>query len=178
MTDGALELLLARVARRDRGAFRNLFAASGATLYGVCLAILRNRGEAADALEEVLTRIWLNAHRHDASKMRAMPWMISIARTYAIDRLRTLHAGENPPAPIEPARLSPSEAVQATSRNEAQRFAEALARIGPDRAAAIKDAYVSGMSYEELSRHHDEPLNTLRSWLRKGLMLLKEGLPA
>ena len=80
--------LIADVAHADRRAFRLLYSQASAKLFGVCLRILRDRSEAEDAVQEVFTRVWLNARRYEATKGRGMTWLIAIARNHAIDRLR------------------------------------------------------------------------------------------
>ena len=89
MQDDQIAPLLKDVAGGDQAAFRSLYAAASAKLFGVCLRILGNRAEAEEALQEVFTRIWTNAGRFDPERARAMTWVIAIARNHSIDRLRS-----------------------------------------------------------------------------------------
>lgn len=171
--------LIAATSRTDRAAFRALYDRAGAKLFGICLRILRDRSEAEDAVQEVFTRVWLNAARFDSARGRGMTWLIAIARNHAIDRLRARPAAtgsSDEAAAIPDARPGPE--AQTTARSEARRIADCFETLEPARAKAIRGAYLDGMSYEELSRRHDVPLNTMRSWLRRGLMSLKECLEA
>lgn len=179
--DDPIAELIGRVATADRAAFRALYGAASSKLFGTCLRILRDRGEAEDAVQEVFTRVWLNARRYDAAKARGMTWLIAIARNHAIDRLRARPATAVPTADDTIADLpdrSPGPEAQAMARSEARRIADCFDTLEPARAAAIRGAYLGGLSYDDLSRRHDVPLNTLRSWLRRGLMKLKECLEA
>lgn len=170
--------LIGQVAFADRAAFRALYGASSAKLFGVCLRILKERGEAEDAVQEVFTRVWLNARRYDASRARGMTWLIAIARNHAIDRLRARPApADSDTAPEVPDR-APGPEAQVVAKGEARRIADCFDTLEPARAAALRGAYLGGLSYEDLSRRHDVPLNTMRSWLRRGLMKLKECLEA
>jgi RNA polymerase sigma-70 factor (ECF subfamily) len=172
--------LIAGIARADRAAFRALYSQASAKLFGVCLRILRDRSEAEDAVQEVFTRIWLNARRYQADRGRGMTWLIAIARNHAIDRLRARPAGaggsvEEAATLADPA---PGPEARVLARGEAQRIAECFDRLEPARAAAVRGAYLSGLSYEQLAGRHGVPLNTMRSWLRRGLQTLKECLEA
>ena len=172
--------LIAGIARADRAAFRALYSQASAKLFGVCLRILRDRSEAEDAVQEVFTRIWLNARRYQADRGRGMTWLIAIARNHAIDRLRARPAGAGGSVDEAAALADPAPGPEARvlARGEALRIAECFDRLEPTRAAAVRGAYLRGLSYEELSARHGVPLNTMRSWLRRGLQTLKECLEA
>lgn len=177
MTDELLARALAATAGGDRAAFRALYAAAAPKLFGICLRILRDRAEAEDALQEIFTRVWTRAHRFDPAKAAAMTWMIVIARNHCIDRLRARPA---PASGDEALADLPDDGPGAEARlmagDEARRVADCFGELPQDRAAAIRGAYLDGMSYEALAARHDVPLNTMRSWLRRGLLRLKECL--
>ncbi len=169
--------LLKKVAAKDRAAFRDLYKACSAKLFGVLMRILGNRAESEDALQEVFTRFWLRADRFDPEKGRAMTWMIAIARNHAIDRIRA--------RPVETtdddAVLSVqdhSQGVEASlvAKGEARRVLDCLQQLQPDRAQAVQGAYLGGLSYQQLADRHAVPVNTIRSWLRRSLMSLRECL--
>lgn len=179
MADDAVAELILMVAQADREGFRRLYGATSAKLFGVCLRILKDRSEAEDAMQEVFTRVWLNARRYDATKARGMTWLIAIARNHAIDRLRArprIASDDDEAARI--ADPTPGPEAQVVARGEARRIADCLDLLEPARAAAVRGAYLGGLSYEELCRRHGVPLNTMRSWLRRGLLKLKECLDA
>lgn len=177
-TDPIADLIL-QVAGADRAAFRALYSAAAGKLLGVTFRILQDRSEAEDAVQEVFTRIWLNARRFDASKARGMTWLIAIARNHAIDRLRARPApAEGDEALASLADRRPGVESQMVAQGEARRIGDCFATLEPARADAIRGAYLGGLSYEDLAHRHDVPLNTMRSWLRRGLMKLKECLEA
>ena len=72
----------------------------------------------------------------------------------------------------------PGPEAHSVARGEAKRIAECFDLLEPARAGAVRGAYLSGLSYQELSRHYDVPVNTVRTWLRRGLQKLKECLEA
>ncbi|MES2969939.1 MAG: sigma-70 family RNA polymerase sigma factor [Pseudomonadota bacterium] len=170
--------LLKDVAAQDRAAFRALYAATSSKLLGVLLRILGQRSEAEDALQEVYTRVWLRAARFDAGKGRGMTWLIAIARNHAIDRLRA-----RPDAPTDGddaldlvADHSPTAERKLIAAGEARRIGECFDTLEPDRAQAVRGAYLSGLSYIDLAARHGVPINTMRTWLRRSLLKLKECL--
>jgi RNA polymerase sigma-70 factor, ECF subfamily len=177
--DDPVAEMIGRVAAADRAALRALYSAVSGKLFGVAFRILGNRSEAEDAVQEAFTRIWLNARRFDAAKARGMTWAIAITRNHAIDRLRARPA----PSEGEDAALrirDPSPGAEATliAKGEAGRISDCFATLEPARAEAIRGAYLDGFSYEDLAARHNVPLNTMRSWLRRGLMRLRECLEA
>lgn len=172
--------LLKQVADGDRVAFRAIYSAASAKLLGVCLRILRNRAEAEEALQEVFTRIWLNAARFDAGRARGMTWLITIARNHAIDRLRARREDSADGGEVDPfaaiADPEPGAEAQLIARGEVRRISECFDTLEPARAAAVRGAYLDGLSYADLAERHAIPLNTVRTWLRRGLLSLKECL--
>ncbi len=167
--------LLQRCAAGDRSALRELYRATSAKLMGVLLRILGERSEAEDALQEVLHRVWLRAHRFDEARGRGMTWLISVTRNHAIDRLRQRPdtAPDSYDDTLHAAVASAEGRIVARSERGA-RSTICLDTLEPARATALRGAYLEGLSYTELSERHAIPLNTLRSWLRRGLSRLRE----
>lgn len=179
MTEDPVATLIGQTAAGDRAAFRALYAATSAKLFGIALRILKDRAEAEDALQEVMTRIWLNARRYDATRARGITWLAAIARNHAIDRLRARPAvtdGDDALAMLSDP--NPGAEHRVVARGEARRIAECFGTLEQARADAVRGAYLDGLTYEQLSARHDVPLNTMRSWLRRGLQRLKECLDA
>ncbi len=179
MTEDPIADLLIKIAAQDRRAFRDIYSASSSKLMGVLLRILGNRAEAEDALQEIYTRVWLRASRFDAEKGRGMTWLIAIARNHAIDRLRARppRAGNDDGeevAHLEDGRRSALAGLVA--EGEARRAVKCFAELEADRAAAVQGAYLDGLSYEILAQRFGVPINTMRTWLRRSLLKLRECL--
>ena len=170
--------LLLRVALRDRGAFDRLYAATSAKLFGVCLRVLKNRTEAEEAVQDVFVKIWLRADRFAVTGQSPMSWLIAIARHHAIDRLRArrVATGTLDDAAMEVADHAPGPEGQALIAAERRQLAGCMQELEADRAAAVRSAYLDGDSYADLASRHGVPLNTMRTWLRRSLMRLKECL--
>jgi RNA polymerase sigma-70 factor (ECF subfamily) len=191
LTDDDATATLSRIAAQDRAAFRALYGAVAPKLLGILLRMLRDRAEAEDALQEVFTRIWLNARKFDPAKGRAMTWLATIARNHAIDRLRArpeargarLESGPRPgPDGDGPDIVDtlpdtrPGAEAQLSARGEMGRVVACFGELPSDRAAAVRGAYLDGLSYADLAARHNVPLNTMRTWLRRALIALRECL--
>lgn len=174
MDDPAAPLLI-RVAAQDRAAFRALYAQTASKLLGVLIRMLGQRADAEDALQEVFTRVWLRAATFDPDRGSAMGWLVTLARNHAIDRLRA-----RPPQPAGEEALefvadtAPRADQRLIAKAEARRIAECFDTLEADRSAAVKGAYLEGLSYDDLAARFNVPLNTMRTWLRRGLISLRE----
>lgn len=174
---GELERLLARVALGEREAFLAVYERTSAKLYGVCLRILKDRTMADDALQDVYVKIWRNADSYRAGRNSPMSWLIAIARNHAIDMMRA--AAPATDALDEAAELAvdaPDPEASAIIGSEAQRMQKCLDELDRDKAASVKAAYVEGYSYRELADRYAVPINTMRTWLRRSLIRLRECL--
>ena len=182
MTEDPVADLLIQVAAQDRAAFRLLYSQTASKLLGVLMRILGTRSEAEDALQEVFTRVWLRAGRFDADKGRGMTWLIAIARNHAIDRLRSrplgAAQGDDSDALDSVRDTRPTAEGSMIAKGEARRIADCFATLDPDRADAVRGAYLNGLSYSDLAARYDVPLNTMRTWLRRSLLKLRECLDA
>lgn len=175
MTGNDISHLLARIALRDRKAFAELYERSAPKLFGICLRILRDRSEAEEALQEVYVKIWQRADRYVSGDTDPMSWLAAIARNQAIDRIRV----RRPTAvdideayDLADARATPEE--NAVLSSEGRRIENCMNELEPDRASAVRRAYVEGVTYEELAEMFGVPLNTMRTWLRRSLLKLRE----
>lgn len=172
----ALEPLLLAVAQRDRGAFRVLFDTAGPKLMGLALRICREQALAEDAVQEAFVEIWRKAEGFDPERGSAAGWMAVIARNRAIDLVRRRGRapgwggggeGEDPLARLIDPFARPDGGA------EAMALSECLGRLEPRPRELVMLAYVEGLSREELSARYDAPVNTIKTWLRRGLAALK-----
>lgn len=171
--------LLARTALRDRAAFRVLYERTSAKLFGVSLRILAQRSEAEDALQEIFVKIWQRAGSYRPDTASPMTWLIAIARNHAIDRVRARrlgHAGLDEAEEIRDPAMTPEQS--AINADEGSRIDECMQGLKPERAEAVRRAYVEGESYAELADWLGVPLNTVRTWLRRSLLQLRDCLRA
>jgi RNA polymerase sigma factor (sigma-70 family) len=167
---------LARVANGDRAALRLVYAQTSAKLFAICLRILGDRSEAEDVVQDVYLTVWRKAARYDAAVASPITWLVAIARNRAIDRLRS-DASARAALPIEAAddvADAGLSAVERLERDEEQmRLGACLDELVQRQSAAIRSAFLDGLTYEQLARAADVPLGTMKSWIRRGLMKLK-----
>ena len=168
----SLEALLLRVATGDRDAFRDLYAATSSRLFAICVALLRDRARAEEALQESFTRIWERASRYDAEKGAAMAWMTVVTRRIALNELRrrdNAHSSlDDEEAPEIPAELPEPDPLAKG------RLVDCLDKLGEERRKWVLLAYIHGYSHEELARRFDRPLGTMKSALFRGLADLRK----
>jgi RNA polymerase sigma-70 factor (ECF subfamily) len=173
-----LARLIAAVATGDRMALRALYDAAAPKLLGIILRILRDRGSAEDALQEVFVRIWQRAGTYDPRTGPATAWLGAIARHKAIDRLRQDQATRLTQADEDWfERLADARDGEADlARRDA--LAHCLEAVEPAQRDCLVLTYCEGWSREELAARHDRPVNTVKTWLRRGLMSLRGCLEA
>lgn len=172
-----IEALIGSAALGDRQAFSDLYDATSAKLFAVCLRVLKERSAAEDAMQDTYVKIWSDAGRYAVSGHSPMTWLITIARNTAIDRLRAVRPTSNLDdygAVLIAGGLSPEQA--AIARSEGSRISACLQELDRDRRAAVKGAYLDGYTYNELAARFEVPLNTMRTWLRRSLASLRECL--
>ena len=171
--------LIARVALRDRRAFRDLYERTSAKLFGVTLRILRDRAEAEEALQEVYVKVWQRADRYVAGGYSPISWLVAVARNHCLDLLRARKpAAADLEAAGEVADSGPTPEQASIDRSERDRIEACLAALEADKADCVRGAYLDGFSYDELATRHGVPLNTMRTWLRRSLIKLRECLSA
>lgn len=177
MSTNDLSGLIARTALGDRTAFSALYAETSAKLFGVALRILKDRAQAEDAIQEVYVRIWRRAGSFRVGQASAMAWLVTIARNQAIDMIRARQPAtleyDDAPDVADP---DPDPEARAEMSGEGRRIEACLGELEADRAAAVVAAYVEGLSYQELAAQNAVPLNTMRTWLRRSLLKLRECL--
>ncbi|NIZ09160.1 sigma-70 family RNA polymerase sigma factor [Pseudooceanicola sp. HF7] len=172
-----IEHLIARTALADRSAFQELYQLTSAKLFGVALRVLGTRTEAEEAIQETYIKIWRGAGRYNAGGYSPMTWLITIARNTAIDRLRARRAGGAELAEAEDiASSDPTPEAAAIAGSERALLLGCLEELPEDRAEAVQGAYLMGLTYQELADRFGVPINTMRSWLRRSLLKLRECL--
>jgi len=175
MQNAEIEMLITRTALGDRTAFSRLYDQTSGKLLGICLRVLKERTIAEDALQDVYVKIWKNADRYQITGQGPMPWLATIARNTAIDRLRAQkpetdlgYYADVLPAPG----LTPEQSAVAGS--EAARLANCLDNLEQEPRSAVLGVYLQGETYRSAADRLSIPLNTMRTWLRRSLIELRE----
>jgi RNA polymerase sigma-70 factor (ECF subfamily) len=179
-TSDILTPLMGRVAAGDRDALRQLYDATSAKLFGVCLRILSDREESEDVLQDVYVTIWRRADRFDASRASVMTWLSTIARNRAIDRRRARGpmAYAEPVDELEIPDGADSAETLLSAADDRNKLHGCLSELDERTEKVIRTAFFEGVTYEALARRMDAPLGTVKSWIRRGLAKLKGCLQA
>ena len=171
--------LLAACARRDQPALAKLYELTSPQLFGVALRIVRREDWAEDVLQECYLRIWNHAPDYRAGLAAPMTWMTSIVRNRCLDWLR------RPKFEISDADGAIAEATPSADEGplarlersgEAADIARCLKGLDARQRQAIVLAFYDGLSHSELASHLREPLGTVKTWVRRGLLRLKSCL--
>lgn len=169
--------LIAWVASGEPDALRRLYEREAPRLFGIANAILRDRDTAADALHSAFLKIADRARQFDPARGDAAAWLGAIVRHAALDlaRARGREMPTDDPdlgdAPVPPEALDRLAATEQGARLRA-----CLAALEAKTRDGIILAYVHGLSHPEIAARLDQPLGTVKAWIRRGLLRLRECL--
>jgi len=168
--------LISRVATGDRAAFASLYKITNPKLFAICLRILKHRSDAEEALQEVYIKVWHGARTFAAGSGSPATWLAAIARNHAIDVIRArkpVTEDINEAYDLADETISTPE-QHVVMADEGRRIDNCMRELDAIHAGAVRRAYVEGLSYNELAADLDVPLNTVRTWLRRSLLKLRE----
>lgn len=176
------ESLLLRVARGDVGAVEACIDRYGGLVWALAQRLLPTAADAEDAVQEVFIGLWQNAGRYDPSLSGEATFIATLARRRLIDRRRRLTArGDSAAASLEQDGVTdgtPPPAELAAERDEVARAAAALTRLAPPQQEALKLAIYQGWTCQRIADHLRQPLGTVKTNIRRGLIRLRELLDA
>ena len=162
----------------DRSAFRTLYALTSAKLFGVILRICHDRQAAEEVLSDVYLTIWKRAGAFEPGRASPISWLATIARNRAIDWRRS--AARTPSTPLSEAPDiaddRPTAVDTILADESARQLHLCLDALDDKQRIAIRTAFFDGLTYAELAEQQAVPLGTMKSWVRRGLLRLKECL--
>lgn len=164
--------VLERLAKGDGAALRTLFDAHGGQALAVALRVLRNAAEAEEVVQETFVEVWKRAAQYDGSRGGAQAWILTIARTRAIDRLRTRDSAHRTAlsAASEPGTARAAVPLElAEQRQDRERVASALETLPTEQRTAVELAYFEGLTHKEISEKTQTPLGTVKTRMRLAL---------
>ena len=170
--------LIQQIARADKIAFQELYEATSARLFSICLRMLKRRDWAEEILQEAYVRIWYHASEYHMGRGEVMTWMISITRHLAIDRLRlkseTEHEDIDLDETIIDGGLGPAALVMQGQSSAA--LYGCIEELTETQKASIALAFFEGLSHPEITAKMEVPIGTVKSWIRRGLQSLRRCL--
>ena len=177
MMQTELVWLLGAVANGDEAAFERLYAATRAKLYGVLLRILGSPALAEEVMRETYVKVWKMAGQFDPEIASPITWMVTMARNRAIDivRKRDDITIEEKPESLEASSGAPPPPLARREMTEGlKRLLSCLGKLDPEKQRIVLLAYYSGWSRDQLSQKLDIPVNTVKTWLRRSVLEIRE----
>lgn len=174
-SQSSLEDLLVACSRGEQMALRRLYDETSSQLFGVAVRILGDRQLAEDVLQDAYVKIWQRSREFQSARGSAKAWMISILRYRAIDVRRSMmRRGMTTPLDETIPSDGPSPLSSAERAEEISRLRTCLGDLNDQQRKSVMLAYLQGWTHTELAEHLGAPLGTVKSWIRRGLLTLKE----
>lgn len=179
--ENELSHLLAQCKLGDKNAFALLYKKTSAKLNGIAYRITYNVESADEVLQEAFIQIWKNKNEYQAHKSEPFTWLASIVRYRAYDRLRydkrrhQQHAIEFDETNVDQTTDDRIDDIEQYAENlnfacsNKDSLNDCLNKLEQNQSQSILMAYLYGYSREEISRHFNTPINTIKSWIRRGI---------
>lgn len=175
-------MLVQQLLQRDVDAFEQLYDRHSRIVYALVLRIVQQGSTAEEVVQEVFLQLWRNAARYDTRRGPFVPWLMALARNRALDHLRLKserqRRREDQTEELPPVIDVPQFEQALDEKRRAERVRALMGSLNPQQKKAIELAYFEGLSHTEIAETLKEPLGTVKSWIRNGLLRLKEGLRA
>ncbi len=170
--------LIRAIASGDQAALSTLYDATSRLVFGLALRVLNDRATAEEVMLDVFTQVWRQAANYDLDRGSPMAWLMTIARSRAIDRLRSGWQDQQRKQPLDvvgdvrSSGISPEEATIISERRKLVR--NALGAISTEQRELIELAYYGGLSHSEIALQTNLPLGTVKTRIRLGMLKLRE----
>ena len=174
--------MLDAIARGDRGAFERLYDTYSPTIYGLLLKICGNVEEASDLLQETFVQAWQSAARYDAARGSEIAWLITIARSRAIDRMRSartraIRENEGAREIYGDGSFVDESGAEAIGMNQARTLVRAaMNELPPEQRRALELAYFDGKTHTEIAAELQQPLGSVKTRIQLGMKKLRTRL--
>ena len=170
--------LIQAVAKRDKDAFEQLYQRHSSLLFGLTLKILGNRSDAEDVLQDTFIQVWKTAGSFEVKRGKPLAWLIMLTRSRAIDRVRsrTTRVRVTEAASAEPQADAPSPTQQASDSESQLIVRRAIGALPAEQRTPIELAYFGGLTQTEIAQQLGQPLGTVKTRMRTGMLRLREQL--
>ncbi len=171
--------VILRMTRSDQSALAEFYDRTGHFVYGLVLRIVNNHSVAEEVTLDVFLQVWRQAEKYSVSRGAPVTWLVMMARSRAIDSLRS-RKKLNAEQPLDPAvqftDSSPNAEETLAARDLQRSVRSALNTLTPKHRQAIELAFFSGLSHTAIAEKLGQPLGTVKSWIRMGMMHMREHL--
>jgi RNA polymerase sigma-70 factor, ECF subfamily len=168
--------LIQQVAKQDRDAFSQLYDRFSTLVFTLAIRMLKARSDAEDLLQEVFLQVWRQAENYSAERGSPEAWIINIARSRAIDKIRYNRRMEKSfVLTDDPARAESAENIESAAESDVRMaMNSALANLPATQRKALELAYLDGLTQTEIAESLAEPLGTIKTRMRSGIQRLRE----
>ena len=172
--------LAQRLHARDPKVMGPLYDRYGRLVYSLILRVVRNAAAAEDLTQETFLRVWNRGQAFDSARGSLGPWIVTVARNRAIDYVRSAD-GRMAARSLDldhlehPGHFNDME-EGALSMDRARRLKGAFEKLTPNQKTVIELAYYEGLSQTEMAARMQQPLGTVKTWVRSALKTLREQL--
>jgi RNA polymerase sigma-70 factor (ECF subfamily) len=172
--------LVVQLLHRDMRAFEQLYDRHSRIVYALVLRILQQASTAEEVVQDVFLQLWRNAGQYQSDRGPFVPWLLTLARNRALDHLRLKserqRRREDQAEELIAISRAPEYEKALDEKRRAERVRSLIGTLSAPQKKAIEMAYFEGLSHSEIANALQEPLGTVKSWIRNGLLRLKEGL--
>ncbi|HUE00182.1 MAG TPA: sigma-70 family RNA polymerase sigma factor [Bryobacteraceae bacterium] len=176
--EAAWKEYVGRCVLEDPGALGRLYDESGSLVYSLALRVLGNEADAEEVTLDVYTQVWRRAAGYDPERGSVTAWLLTIARSRSIDKVRSRAGRTSLEQPLEKAGEARTNAAgpeeHTAMGQQRRRVLAALNTLKPEQRRALELAYFSGLSHSELADRLGLPLGTVKTRIRLGMMKLRE----
>jgi RNA polymerase sigma-70 factor, ECF subfamily len=171
---------LRRMAQGDHSALAELYDRNARLVFSLALRILQNRADAEDVVQEVFAQVWTQAGRYDTTRGAVAAWMLTMARSRAIDRLRSRNSRPETPSETRIVEdlpdTAPRQDLDLLSAEQVEILQRALNELPIPQRMALELAYYEGLTHAEIADRLSEPLGTVKTRIRQAVIRLRESL--
>jgi len=178
------QALMAAMAAADSSALEEIYDRHAPRLLAICIRLLRDRSEAEDLLVEVYSAIWERARRYEGARGSPLAYLATVARSRSLDRLRRRRQEARVRAATQswaaPDSTGSAEArgplADALAQEQRRRVRIALDALSPVQRQVVELSFLDGLSHQEIAERLGAPLGSVKTWIRKGLLHLRDVL--
>lgn len=172
-----------RMADGDGTALAELYDRHGRSMFSLAVRILRDQFDAEEVVQDVFAQAWRQAARYDTTRGVVVAWLLMMARSRAIDRLRSRRGqpalqGDHPSALRDAADVATPVDIALLTADQVARVRAALESLPDAQRAAIELAFHEGLTHTEVAERLEQPLGTIKTRIRLGLLRLRAALPS
>lgn len=165
-----------RLSRRDQSALERLYDRYSALVYSLLLRMTQESASAEDLTQEVFLKVWRNAHLYESSRGSLEAWLVTVTRNVGLDHVRSKREKQRRLEDTETIAVAVAEPRTEEWVDRRRRMGQVrtlMASLPEDQRRALELAYFEGLTQTEIAARLEQPLGTVKSWVRSALLRLR-----